>query len=184
MTEQSKILPFGRSYWVVPNRLLAGFTLGSRSKEKSILKLTGLSRVGVSHIINLIEEDEFTTDGIEVVQYEDNLEEFNKTTDSPLTYERLSIVDMNVPTKEHMKLILDSIDTKNTEGKSVFIHCHGGFGRTGTSVGCYLKRHGLATNDNVFETINYLRRTEEEAHRISPQREIQHKFILNWEKNE
>lgn len=180
MKQTKDILPFSRSYWVAPKKLLAGFTLGSLSNQKSLLKLSGLSRVGIAHIINLIESDESTTDNIKIDQYEDILNEYNSFTHVPLTYERLSIRDMNIPLEERMKEILDSIDANNEGGKSVYVHCHGGFGRTGTVVGCYLKRHKLATNDNVFDMINHLRRNEEMAHRPSPQRQTQCEFILNW----
>lgn len=176
----SNILPFERSYVVIPSKLYAGFTLGSRDKEKSLKKLQGLARVGINHIINLIEPDEYTTEGIKVEQYEKNLEEFNSSNEHILTYERLDIVDMNVPSEERMKEILDSIDEHNNRGESVYVHCHGGFGRTGTVVGCYLKRHGMVNNENYHDTITHLRRTEAHGLRPSPQREIQHNFIKNW----
>lgn len=180
MKQTIEILPFPRSYWVVEGKLLGGFTLGSLDKQKALLKLTGLSRVGISHIINLVEENEYTTRGVKVVHYDDVLKEYNSFTHVPLTYQRLPIKDMNVPSKERMTEILDSIDSVNNVGKSVFIACFGGFGRLGTVVGCYLKRHKLATDDNVFDMINHLRRNEEMAHRPSPQRQIQCDFILNW----
>lgn len=180
MIEHSNILPFGRSYVVIPSRLYAGFTLGSRDKTKSLSKIQCLARVGINHIINLIEPDEFTTEGVKVEQYENNLREFNDSGKHILTYERLDILDMNVPTVERMKQILDSIDEHNANGESVYVHCHGGFGRTGTVVGCYLKRHGMVDNDNYHDVISHLRRTEAHGYRPSPQRDIQHNFIKNW----
>ena len=40
-----------------------------------------------------------------------------------------------------MLAVLDAIDIALCEGHGVYIHCWGGVGRTGTVVGCWLKRH-------------------------------------------
>ena len=41
-----------------------------------------------------------------------------------------------------MASILDAIDAALDGGKTVYVHCWGGVGRTGTVVGCWLVRHG------------------------------------------
>ena len=38
--------------------------------------------------------------------------------------------------------LLDAIDTAMRDGKTVYLHCWGGVGRTGNVVGCSLVRHG------------------------------------------
>lgn len=178
------IIPFKRSYVVIPGKLIAGYYLGSNSKIKTVQKLTALANVGVNHIIDLVEKDEFTVDGMRVNQYEKTLNELIALGKVELTYESLSIQDMSVPSTGRMREILDSIDKHNFQGETVYIHCFGGFGRTGTVVGCFLKRHGMVNNDNYHEMISYLRRTEEQADRPSPQRQIQHDFIKKWRVDE
>jgi hypothetical protein len=57
----------------------------------------------------------------------------------------LAIRDMEVPTEAEMIHILDTIDQALTEDRPVYVHCWGGHGRTGTVVGCYLRRHDLVS---------------------------------------
>jgi protein-tyrosine phosphatase len=59
------------------------------------------------------------------------------------TYQRLPIRNWDIPLPLTMVRILDAIDTALAEGQSVYVHCAGGIGRTGTVVGCYLVRHGM-----------------------------------------
>ena len=56
---------------------------------------------------------------------------------------------MGVPTIPHMTRILDEVDGALADGGSVYVHCWGGIGRTGTVVGCWLVRHGLDDGDAV-----------------------------------
>ena len=46
------------------------------------------------------------------------------------------------PARQAMVTILDTIDQAVADGRTVYVHCWGGVGRTGTVVGCYLVRHG------------------------------------------
>ena len=64
------------------------------------------------------------------------------------------------------------------------MHCWGGIGRTGTVVGCYLKRHGIADNKNVFNMIDNLKSNSLIANRMSPETLEQKDFVLSWNKNQ
>ena len=55
-------VPYPRSYWVVPGKLLAGYYPGSENRHKAHLKLKGLLDHGIRHVINLLEPDEFNWD--------------------------------------------------------------------------------------------------------------------------
>ncbi|MCP4845623.1 MAG: protein phosphatase, partial [Actinomycetia bacterium] len=52
---------------------------------------------------------------------------------------------------------LDSIDAGLDADCGTYVHCWGGSGRTGTAIGCWLRRHELATPDDVIELMNRLR---------------------------
>jgi hypothetical protein len=54
MTEILKI-PFNRSYWVVPGKLLAGGYPGSENPVEEERKLKGLFQAGIRHVISLME---------------------------------------------------------------------------------------------------------------------------------
>ena len=64
----------------------------------------------------------------------------------------------------------------------VFVHCWAGLGRTGTVVGCYLKRHGLATDGNVVEKLAELRRWMPSGQEASPHTPQQVRMIKTWKK--
>lgn len=175
------ILPYERSYMVVPGKLYAGYDLASTSKEKSLFKISRLAEVGIKHIIDLTEPGEYTTQGELRVDYKPFLDEHNAKAKHKFSYERFPIKDMDIPSsKEVMKNILDSIDSHLDKGNKVIYHCHGGLGRTSQIGCCYMLRHGMATHEDVFEMLNYLRRTEGASHRVAPQRECQFEFINAW----
>ncbi|WP_247232298.1 dual specificity protein phosphatase family protein [Telluribacter sp. SYSU D00476] len=166
-------LPFERSYWVTDN-LLAGEIPAAVTDEATQLKLTGLIGSKVDAVINLMEAGETNWKGQPFNDYTGFLNQ-NKVE----TY-RLSIQDVSVPTKERMQEILDLIDSLHAANKKVYVHCWGGIGRTGTVVGCYLLRHGLATKENVFDTIDHLKRNTSIAGKMSPETTEQKNFVLNW----
>ena len=68
-------------------------------------------------------------------------------------WEQHTIVDGSVPhTHQYMSSILDAIDAALGNGKTIYLHCLGGVGRTGTVVGCWLVRHGH-TGDAALDRI-------------------------------
>lgn len=168
-------IPFERSYWVIPNRLLAGEIPAARDEDESKIKIASLVNSKVNVIINLMEEDERN--------YTDELfHDYSKYLNPEhVVVHRMSIKDLSIPSKTQMLRILEIIDEALNKNKVVYIHCWGGVGRTGTVVGCYLMRHGMANNANVIETIEYLKRTTSNAERESPETEEQQLYLRNWQ---
>jgi len=97
-----------------------------------------------------------------------------------VTFDQLPIKDLSVPTERHMTRILNQIDLCIKHGKPVYVHCLGGIGRTGTVVGCYLMRHGLAIGKNVLEMIMDLRKNCDDAERRSPETREQREMVVGW----
>jgi polymorphic toxin system DSP-PTPase phosphatase-like protein len=56
---------------------------------------------------------------------------------------RMPIPDFEIPSKEEMVAILDTIDAALADGQHVYVHCRAGIGRTRTVIGCHRRRHGL-----------------------------------------
>jgi hypothetical protein len=133
-------LPFNRSYWAVPGRLLAGYYPGDLDPALAERKLTALVRCGVELVINLMEADEVNWLGKPFADYRPTLEGLARSAGRAVRCERMPIRDADVPTVAQMRAILDTVERANAEGQIVYVHCLGGIGRTGTVVGCYLAR--------------------------------------------
>jgi protein-tyrosine phosphatase len=78
-----------------------------------------------------------------------------------------------------MTSVLDEIDRALAAGHNVYLHCYAGLGRTGTVVGCFLVRHGLA-GDEALRAIRELRRETAFPDSPSPQTEEQARMVRRW----
>jgi len=89
------------------------------------------------------------------------------------------VPDMGTPTVPQLARILDDVDAVLDAGGSVYVHCWGGIGRTGTVVGCWLVRHGLDDGDAIAR-IAELRRMALDAAMPSPQTSAQRALVAGW----
>jgi protein-tyrosine phosphatase len=161
------LLPIRDSY-TVADGLLAGEYPGSQDPTEAVRRLRAFNEHGVTLYVDL-----------------------THPADSLASYERLvrpaaqrighPIVDMGVPTIPHMTRILDEVDGALADGGSVYVHCWGGIGRTGTVVGCWLVRHGLDHGDPVAR-IAALRRDVSDAAVRSPQTAAQRAMVEAWKR--
>ncbi len=86
------------------------------------------------------------------------------------------VIDFSVPTRHGMIQILDQIDARTDRG--VYVHCHAGIGRTGTVIGCWLIRHGIATSETWQAVLDDLRGPGAPR---SPETVEQRAFVSAWE---
>jgi ADP-ribosyl-[dinitrogen reductase] hydrolase len=177
-------LPFGRSYWVIPGKLMAGYYPGATSRQEAERKLCSLLDVGVRCVVNLVEEDEQGYNDQRLHPYQLLLSTLAAERGVDVTYVRMPIRDVDVPSVATMRIILDLIDAALKRNQITYVHCWGGRGRTGTVVGCYLARHGVAEGEEALKQIDYLRRHEEMAEKGSPNTEEQREMILHWGQGE
>jgi protein-tyrosine phosphatase len=175
-------VPFPRSYWVVPEKFLAGYFPGSRDSSTAQRKLEGLLEHGVRHLINLMEAHERNFSGEIFVPYEQQLENISAKADIPIKLVHMPIRDTDVPTVEGMVAILDEIDRAIQQNPRVYLHCWGGRGRTGTVVGCYLARYGMAVGEAALDLLSALRQNDPISYLSSPETEIQAQFVHSWVK--
>ena len=172
MSEKER--PIADSYWVVPGRLLAGEYPGAWQKADARAKLGRLLDAGVTDFINLTEAGEY---GLKPYAYLLPAEAARRGT--IVAHHRRQIPDMGTPTADEMESILETIDELLAAGKTVYVHCYGGIGRTGTVVGCYLARHGMAGAE-VLEQIARWREGTPDGWKRSPETEEQRRMVLNW----
>jgi hypothetical protein len=179
MTEISKI-PFNRSYWVVPGKLLAGGYPGSENPVEEKRKLKGLIQAGIRHVISLMEPREYNRPDDPFPPYVDHMESIAQKLKISITFDQILIKDFSVPTERQMDRILNQIDMCIKYDKPVYVHCWGGKGRTGTVVGCYLARHGFAAGSGVIEMIKELRKNTQDFSEPSPETREQNNMVIKW----
>ncbi len=168
-------IPFPESYWVIPGRLLAGEYPGAIEEHVARKKLIGLLHCGIDAIVNLTEEGE-------LVDYHDWLREEAADFGLDIQIRRMPIRDFSTPSGVEMMAILNQMDQWLNEGKTVYVHCYGGIGRTGMVVGCYLVRKGMPPSE-ALKRIAELRRGTPDGWRRSPETNEQMEFVLNWRKD-
>lgn len=174
MSEPPRPLP--ESYWVEPGRLLAGEYPGSASEFLTRKRIISLLQAGFDTFLDL------TRPG-ELLPYHPILEEETLLLGAQTTYRNFPIGDFGLPTPEQMTAILDTLDAALASGHKIYLHCWGGIGRTGTTVGCYLVRRGRSGEEALRQLANWWRTVPKSArYPHSPETEAQVQFILNWEK--
>ena len=167
--------PILNSYWVIPGRLAAGEYPAAIDPRDAAGKLKTLLSAGIDYFID------FTQVG-ELVPYAELAEEVSRSLDLNVGWKRYPIPDLSVPrSPTYMAEILDAIDSALGDGKTTYVHCWGGVGRTGTVVGCWLVRHGH-TGEEALGQIAEWWRGMEKAYRspISPETREQREYVRQW----
>ncbi len=169
-------LSIEKSYWVIPGRFRAGEYPGSINEQEARGKLRWLLDLGIDYFIDLTEAGEY-----DLKPYVPLLTEEAMKLDRSVVHKRIPLRDLSTPTVDEMVNILDTIETSLLEGKSIYLHCFGGTGRTGTVVGCYLASQGLP-GVKALEQIQVLRKDLPNAAKASPETEGQRRMVKEWTK--
>jgi len=170
--------PITWGYWVVEDLFLAGAYPGNPDSKKHERKIRTLLDANVRTFVNLMEPDEIDLDGQPFVRYDDVVRRLCPEASCV----RIPVPDLSIPTVGTMHTILDTIDASLNDNRPVYVHCWGGVGRTGTTVGCWMLRHDLAKDGDVFQILKRLRlQDSERGGRMSPETSQQREFVLGWE---
>ncbi len=170
--------PFPESYWVIPGSFLAGgYPANSRNQDFVRSSLVAFLEAGFDTFFDLTRPGERPP-------YLAELQNQAARYGVSIQYQRLEIQDWGLPEHAHMLTLLDAIDASLNAGRKVYLHCWGGIGRTGMTVGCWLVRHGL-TGGQALIRLNELYRTagQSRLYPQSPETDAQVKFILDWLEN-
>jgi len=173
MTEQEK-RPFLESYWVIPAHFLAGEHPAQFDEEVTRKRLETLMEAGFDMFIDLTRPNE-------AIPYRQALLEAAKVYDVEATYHRFPIGDFGLPTPEQMNSILEAIDEGLQAERKIYLHCLGGIGRTGTTVGCYLVRQGKTGAEALSQLSAWWRSVPKSRYYPrSPETAAQADFVLRW----
>ncbi|HXF83748.1 MAG TPA: dual specificity protein phosphatase family protein [Anaerolineales bacterium] len=167
-------LPLPESYWVEPNRFLAGEYPGGYNDEFTRRRIDALIQTGINTFMDLTEPNEN-------IPYTNILHEQAKIWEVNVHYHNFPIPDFRLPTPDQMKSILDAIDEALQKGQNIYLHCWGGIGRTGTTVGCYLVRHGKTGEEALRQLATWWKTVPKSVwHKRTPETPEQIEFILQW----
>ncbi len=164
--------PLLNSYWVVPQRFLAGEYPRTLDEDSSRRRLTDMVDSGISSFIDLTE----LRDGLE--SYESILGEVSNGKAQRFSH---PIRDVSIPrSRQDMVAILDHIDEALCADRNVYVHCWGGVGRTGTVVGCWLSRHSGFSPP--LETLKKLWASCPKSSKRpnSPETQEQSRYVSEW----
>jgi len=167
--------PIPETYWVEQGRFLAGEYPGSFDADTARRQMDAFLAAGLTTFIDL-------THSHELASYESILKEQAGAHGLEAHYHRFAIRDHGVPSVELMRTILNTIDEALDGGRGVYVHCWGGVGRTGITVGCYFVRHG-SSGEEALAKVNKLYRTRSANfhYPISPETEEQINFVRTWQ---
>ena len=170
--------PIPESYWVEPGRLLAGEYPAQFDVELTRKRIDALIEAGFNTFIDL------TRPG-ETIAYLHILLDEAKIYEVEVKRHSFPIGDFCLPTTKQMKKILNTVDEELQKGNKIYLHCWGGIGRTGTTVGCYLVRHGKTGEEALRQLAEWWQTVpKSRIHTQSPETREQAEFIRNWSKYE
>lgn len=170
--------PHNNCYWLLPGLFMAGEYPLSIRPEDSEHKLATIIGAGIRHFIDLTESCD------PLAPYEHLLD--TRVSADPLGYDRFPIPDMGLPSAPELtNAILDRIDQLMEDRRTLYVHCWGGIGRTGTIVGCWLVRHGMTGDAALAEIAKHWQLMEKRTRfPRSPQTDRQLEYVLHWSCND
>lgn len=165
--------PLPHSYWVEPDRILAGEHPSAAGLEALPDRMRRLFDAGIDCFIDLTETGE--------------LGSYEKFLTAPFArrdalYLRKSIRDHGVPdSAERMQEILDALDAALADGRRVYLHCRAGIGRTNVVAGCWIANQG-GGGEAALERLNRQWGSSVRARSwpTVPETEDQEEFVRGW----
>jgi protein-tyrosine phosphatase len=158
----------------VNGRLLAGEYPSAKNAAEAEAKLARFLNSGVTFFLDLTEAGEYN-----LRPYETAVQHMAAARGQAITHHRMAIPDVSTPTPAFMTTILDTLDERLGQGETVYVHCFGGIGRTGTVIGCWLVRHGL-TGEQALAQIAAWRQGTPDGWKQSPETAAQRQMVVNW----
>jgi ADP-ribosylglycohydrolase len=165
--------PLPHSHWIEPGRLLAGEHPAGPDDKATRKRLAKLLDAGIDCFIDLTEPEELKS-------YQPLLAAARGGEQA--AYLRRPIRDHGVPQSEAgMRLILDTLDRALAEGRSVYLHCRAGIGRTNLVAGCWLAGRA-GDGEAALELLNRAWRGNARSRRWPriPETDEQADFVRGW----
>jgi ADP-ribosylglycohydrolase len=162
-------LPIPNSYWVEPGKVLAGEHPDGGSPAATRTRIEALLDAGVRCFVDLTEDAE--------------LPDYSALLPAGVVYHSFPFPDHSVPRNpRQMREVQDALRDLTLAGTPVYVHCRAGIGRTGITIGCYLREQGESP-DGALAELNRLWQQNARAARwpSTPETPEQEQFILDWQ---
>jgi ADP-ribosylglycohydrolase len=160
--------PLPNSYWVVPGRLLAGEYPGRADDDATPSRLKALFKAGIDAFVDLTVPDELPT--------------YRPLLPAGVRHHAFPLPDHSVPRRpEDMAAIQRTLASELAAGRNVYVHCRAGIGRTGITIGCYLRDSGRTPREALDELNRLWQQNARARHWPStPETQEQEDFLLAW----
>lgn len=165
------------AYWVEPGRVMAGPYPGARDGDEAESKLRDYLDAGITCFLDLTEEGE---SGLR--PYAALLRQHADRRGVEVVHLRIPVSDLDVPPPWRMRVIQAAIREAAAAGHTLYVHCWGGVGRTGTVVGCRLIETLDLSGREALARTEELRRSTVRSNRPSPETADQREMVLRWRK--
>jgi hypothetical protein len=163
------IPPLPNSYWALPGQLLAGEHPAGKDEEATRRRVALLLAAGVRSFIDLTSVGEMPS--------------YSALLPDTASYRNLPIPDHSVPPNPAcMRQIMLALKEALAGEDAVYVHCRAGIGRTGMTIGCWLRERGNAPHV-ALAMLNRLWRQNARSARwpTIPETAGQEEYILKWQ---
>ncbi|MGA2814282.1 MAG: dual specificity protein phosphatase family protein [Candidatus Acidiferrum sp.] len=160
--------PIPNSYWVLPGRLLAGEHPFGEDPGDAHNRIALLRAAGIDSFIDLTEVGERPN--------------YRRILPRQFEYFRFPIRDRALPRDaSQMRDLQARIRAELANGRTIYIHCRAGIGRTGIAIGCFLADSGLDGKAALKELNRLWRQSaRSETWPKIPQTPEQAEYIAAW----
>ena len=168
--------PIPNSYWVVPGRFAAGEYPGHWNDSQADAKLAQMLDAGIDYFVDLTQSRD------RLCPYAPTAQRQAESRCMSVEHASHPIRDLGVPrSPQQTAATLDAIDDAMENGKTVYVHCWGGVGRTGTVVGCWLVRHGHTGEAALRQVGEWFRQMPKaRPYSRSPETSQQRDYVRDW----
>ena len=161
-------LPLPNSYWVLPGRLLAGEHPDGGSVSATRSRISKLLAAGVRSFVDLTHPDE--------------LPSYRELLPEGIGYQNFPMPDHSVPESLQQMREVQRALAAGSDAGLVYLHCRAGIGRTGLTVGCFLRELG----ESPWGALDELNRLWQQNARaagwpVIPETSEQEAFVREWQ---
>jgi hypothetical protein len=172
------------NHYQVQDGLFAGEYPGHPSPNVAETRLRELVARGIVTFIDLTTVADANRG---LLPYEPHFAEVDEAGALGLKRHSFEIPDMDIPAgPEVMHGVLDLIRAEIAAGRTCYVHCWGGIGRTGTAVACWLREEGMDAETALAEVQRLYETHMDERKRAryprSPQQPVQLRYVREWVK--